>query len=62
MTPTEQQQALMQAALTRQRVNYLVSTAWHSICEERNYKVDAFLGTTSRGTIAVISYLRANGL
>lgn len=61
MTPTEQQ-AMMQAAITRQRVNFLVSKAWHEIAEERGYRFDNFLGTTSRGTIAVISYLRANGL
>lgn len=62
MTPAEQQQAMMRAALNRQRMNFLVSTAWHSICEERGYVFDQFVGTASRGTIAIISYLRANGL
>lgn len=61
MTP-EQQQQMMQAAISRQRFNSLVSQAWHEIATERKYRFDTFLGTTSRGTIAIISYLRANGL
>jgi hypothetical protein len=50
------------ARARRQRVSILVSQAWREIATERGYRFDQFLGTSSHGTIAIISYLRANGL
>lgn len=48
----------------RARVNayQLVGNAWRQIAQERGYMIDMALNTTSRGTIAIISYLRAKGL
>jgi hypothetical protein len=48
--------------LTRLRLDYLFRAAWHSIAAERGYRHDVFLGTSSHGTIAIRSYLHANGM
>lgn len=53
---------LRREQLVRLRLDYIFRAAWHSIAQERGYMIDAWLGTSSHGTIAIRSYLHANGM
>ncbi|GAB6995252.1 hypothetical protein JQ593_22580 [Bradyrhizobium viridifuturi] len=48
--------------IARMRFNYIFREAWVSIARERGWFFDAYLGTSSHGTIALRSYLSASGL
>lgn len=61
MTP-EKLAEMQQRQLAVLRFNYIFRAAWTSIAQERGYMVDMFLGTSSHGTIAIRSYLSANGV
>ena len=50
------------ALLARTRFNFLFKAAFYSLAEERGWRVDRYLGTSSHGTIALQLYFRAKGL
>ncbi len=61
MTP-EKLDELRRRQLVMMRFDYLFRSAWVSIAQERSYMTDMWLGTSSHGTIAIRSYLHANGV
>lgn len=61
MTP-EKFEELRRTQAARQYIKQLFDKAWLSIATERGYRVDMWLGTSSHGTIAIQSFLRANGV
>lgn len=44
------------------RFDYLFRHAWRSVAEDHGWRYDAYLGTSSHGTIAIRSHLSANGV
>lgn len=61
MTP-EKMQAMRAKQIAIQRFDYLFRHAWRSIAEDRRYIYDAYLGTSSHGTLAIRAHLSANGV
>jgi hypothetical protein len=61
MSP-EEFQRMRERQVAMIRFDYLFRSAWYSIARERGYRYDAFLASTSHGTIAIRSHLAANGV
>lgn len=61
MSP-EELQAMRTKQINMIRFDYLFRSAFYSIAEERGYRFDSYLGTSSHGTIAIRSHLSANGV
>lgn len=52
LTNEEAIAAMRQRQIARMRLNYLFNAAWREIAEERGYRWDRALGTSSHLTIA----------
>lgn len=62
MSPEEIIQKNRERQIAKIRLDYLFSTAWRSIAVDRGYRYDAFLTTSSHGTLAIRQHLAANGV
>ena len=61
MSP-EELQKMRERQIAMIRFDYLFRSAWYAIAQERGYRHDSYLGTASHGTLAIRSYLSANGV